>query len=180
MRAYAAPHAAAGSPMQPASCRDSTAPGPLLLHQVEDIHFFLLQKPLRGAAWRRGGVQQGDCQAGATRLPAHAAANRRSMRWHVSYSLNAAIAAPHPSPIIMSPHPRLPHAQIRRILPYLQSSHGGLTCSGGEPLLQPQFVAALFQEAHAMGLSTTLDTTGQVRRGARPLSSQAAFAGLML
>lgn len=53
--------------------------------------------------------------------------------------------------------------QIRRVLPYLQSSHGGLTCSGGEPLLQPQFVAALFQEAKCMGLTTTLDTTGQVR-----------------
>lgn len=51
--------------------------------------------------------------------------------------------------------------QIRRVLPYLKSSHGGLTCSGGEPLLQPQFTATLFQEAHAMGLTTTLDTTGQ-------------------
>ncbi|GBF96480.1 pyruvate formate lyase-activating enzyme [Raphidocelis subcapitata] len=51
--------------------------------------------------------------------------------------------------------------QIRRVLPYLKCSHGGLTCSGGEPLLQPEFTAALFQEAHAMGLTTTLDTTGQ-------------------
>ncbi|GBF95872.1 pyruvate formate lyase-activating enzyme [Raphidocelis subcapitata] len=51
--------------------------------------------------------------------------------------------------------------QIRRVLPYLKSSQGGLTCSGGEPLLQPQFTAALFQEAHSMGLTTTLDTTGQ-------------------
>ncbi|KAI8470800.1 MAG: hypothetical protein J3K34DRAFT_419466 [Monoraphidium minutum] len=50
---------------------------------------------------------------------------------------------------------------IRRVLPYLKSSHGGLTCSGGEPLLQPQFVSSLFQEARAMGLTTTLDTTGQ-------------------
>lgn len=51
--------------------------------------------------------------------------------------------------------------QISRVLPYLKSSHGGLTCSGGEPLLQPQFTATLFREAHAMGLTTTLDTTGQ-------------------
>lgn len=51
--------------------------------------------------------------------------------------------------------------QIRRVLPYLKSSRGGLTCSGGEPLLQPEFCAALFQEARAMGLTTTLDTTGQ-------------------
>ncbi|KAI8468705.1 MAG: pyruvate formate-lyase activating enzyme [Monoraphidium minutum] len=51
--------------------------------------------------------------------------------------------------------------QIRRVLPYLKSSQGGLTCSGGEPMLQPQFTATLFQEARAMGLTTTLDTTGQ-------------------
>jgi pyruvate formate lyase activating enzyme len=51
--------------------------------------------------------------------------------------------------------------QIARVLPYLKSGGGGLTCSGGEPLLQPEFAAALFREAHALGLTTTLDTTGQ-------------------
>ncbi|NND97466.1 MAG: pyruvate formate lyase-activating protein [Pirellulaceae bacterium] len=37
---------------------------------------------------------------------------------------------------------------------------GGLTVSGGEPLLQADFVAALFAGANQSGLHTTLDTSG--------------------
>lgn len=51
--------------------------------------------------------------------------------------------------------------QLRSVAPYLRPGGGGVTCSGGEPLLQPQFTSAVFQEAHALGLTTCLDTTGQ-------------------
>lgn len=38
---------------------------------------------------------------------------------------------------------------------------GGITVSGGEPLLQMDFVTALFRIAKAHGVHTTLDTSGQ-------------------
>jgi len=37
---------------------------------------------------------------------------------------------------------------------------GGLTVSGGEPLMQPAFVARLLRGAKAMGIHTALDTSG--------------------
>ncbi len=40
--------------------------------------------------------------------------------------------------------------------------NGGITVTGGEPLLQLDFVTALFQEAKADGIHTCLDTSGAV------------------
>ncbi len=37
---------------------------------------------------------------------------------------------------------------------------GGVTVSGGEPLLQAEFVAELFEELHKNGINTALDTAG--------------------
>ena len=51
----------------------------------------------------------------------------------------------------------------RRLLRYrAYYKNGGVTASGGEPLLQSEFVAELFARLHAEGLHTALDTSGMV------------------
>ncbi|MEG2328840.1 pyruvate formate-lyase-activating protein [Anaerorhabdus sp.] len=37
---------------------------------------------------------------------------------------------------------------------------GGVTCSGGEPLMQAKFVEEIFKACHELSLHTTLDTSG--------------------
>lgn len=51
-------------------------------------------------------------------------------------------------------------AEIRGYIPYMKASHGGVTVSGGEPLLQPAFVAGLFEECRKLGIHTALDSSG--------------------
>ncbi len=50
--------------------------------------------------------------------------------------------------------------RIERYAPVLKATGGGLTLSGGEPLLQADFVENIFVEAKKMGLHTALDTSG--------------------
>ena len=49
-------------------------------------------------------------------------------------------------------------------------AEGGITVSGGEPMLQAEFVAELFELAHAEGVNTCLDTAaGPFRRDSGPV-----------
>lgn len=45
---------------------------------------------------------------------------------------------------------------------FYMRSGGGITLSGGEPLLQAEFAVKLLDEAHAEGLETAIETTGCV------------------
>lgn len=52
--------------------------------------------------------------------------------------------------------------EVVRDRPFYRNSHGGITVSGGEPLMQGDFVAALLRQCKAEALHTALDTTGYV------------------
>lgn len=52
-------------------------------------------------------------------------------------------------------------AEIRKYHSYI--CHGGVTISGGEPTLQPEFVLELLRWCKQEGLHTALDTSGYVR-----------------
>lgn len=49
---------------------------------------------------------------------------------------------------------------VRKDKAFYQNSGGGLTLSGGEPLMQPDFTAALLDAAHAEGIGTCMETSG--------------------
>ncbi len=50
--------------------------------------------------------------------------------------------------------------RIRRYAPVLRAAHGGLTVSGGEPLLQTAFLGRMLSCAKELGLHTAVDTSG--------------------
>ncbi|MBU9722933.1 MULTISPECIES: pyruvate formate-lyase-activating protein [Bacillaceae] len=49
---------------------------------------------------------------------------------------------------------------IKKYTPYMKFSKGGVTVSGGEPLLQLDFLIALFKELKKLGIHTTIDSSG--------------------
>jgi pyruvate formate lyase activating enzyme len=49
---------------------------------------------------------------------------------------------------------------VNRDKMFYQASGGGVTISGGEPLLQPQFVCDLFEKCRRAGIHTCMETSG--------------------
>lgn len=49
---------------------------------------------------------------------------------------------------------------VRRDMPYYSRSGGGLTLSGGESLLQPEFALALLKAGKALGVNTAMESMG--------------------
>ena len=50
--------------------------------------------------------------------------------------------------------------EIEKDMIFYDDSKGGVTFSGGEPLLQPEFLNALLEECKKKGIHTSLDTSG--------------------
>lgn len=50
---------------------------------------------------------------------------------------------------------------IKKYITYI-TPRGGVTISGGEPLLQPYFLITLFKELKKLGIHTAIDTSGMV------------------
>ncbi|MFT6255634.1 MAG: pyruvate formate lyase activating enzyme [Cellvibrionaceae bacterium] len=55
-------------------------------------------------------------------------------------------------------------SQVISYQPFLDASGGGITASGGEAILQAQFVSELFKACKSQGIHTCLDTNGFVRK----------------
>ncbi len=55
-------------------------------------------------------------------------------------------------------------AEVEKDIIFFDESGGGVTFSGGEPLMQPEFLAALLAACRARGLHTTVDTCGMAQR----------------
>ncbi|QDE30806.1 pyruvate formate lyase 1-activating protein [Shewanella polaris] len=55
-------------------------------------------------------------------------------------------------------------SQVITYQPFLEASGGGITASGGEAILQAQFVSELFKACKNKGIHTCLDTNGFVRK----------------
>lgn len=52
--------------------------------------------------------------------------------------------------------------EMKSLKTYFKRSGGGVTISGGEPLMQPEFVQEIFQKCREADIHTALDTTGCV------------------
>lgn len=56
--------------------------------------------------------------------------------------------------------------RIRRYAPVFNATGGGVTITGGEPLLQAAFVERIFRECRQQGIHTALDTSGYLEQRA--------------
>ncbi|MFF6995514.1 pyruvate formate-lyase-activating protein [Streptomyces sp. NPDC008313] len=69
-------------------------------------------------------------------------------------------------------------AEIDKYRPFISAAGGGVTITGGEPLLQPAFTGAVLRRCKGAGLHTAIDTSGLL--GARATDDLLADTDLVL
>ena len=69
-------------------------------------------------------------------------------------------------------------ARVTRYATVMKVTDGGLTISGGEPLLQAKFVMSVFRRAHDLNIHTALDTAGLL--GSRLTDADLNYIDLVL
>ncbi|MCZ4122766.1 pyruvate formate-lyase-activating protein [Streptomyces sp. H39-S7] len=69
-------------------------------------------------------------------------------------------------------------AEIEKYRTFIAAAGGGVTITGGEPLLQPLFTAEVFRRCKELGLHTALDTSGFL--GSRATDELLADTSLVL
>lgn len=52
---------------------------------------------------------------------------------------------------------------IQKYQSYMNFSGGGVTVTGGEPFIQPEFITQIFRRCQELGIHTALDTSGYVK-----------------
>jgi len=53
--------------------------------------------------------------------------------------------------------------EVKKDMPFYENSGGGVTLSGGEPTMQPEFCIAILRQCKEADMHTTLDTSGYVK-----------------
>ena len=53
---------------------------------------------------------------------------------------------------------------MKKYIPYLKASGGGITVTGGEPLMQLDFLTELFMVCKELNIHTTIDTNGFIEK----------------
>ncbi len=108
------------------------------------------------------------CGACVAACPYHlqiVSANERSIRWQECRSCGECVAVcPSGALQIVGGWLTVPRVMdvVSRDQAYYRSSEGGVTFSGGEPTIQPDFLTACLKCCRQLGIHTALDTCGYV------------------
>ncbi len=70
--------------------------------------------------------------------------------------------------------------KIKKYVPYLKASGGGVTVTGGEPLMQMDFLIELFKELKKMDVHTAIDTNGYIGSKAKNLAELMELTDLVM